>query len=97
MLAFLRIRVHEQDTDGYKILACAMKYLQLYPQLQIIVESDGKGNIYWSVDMAFAVDNDTRGYTGARMSLGQQGTVLVGISTPPSKRFTFRAPLKQSY
>ena len=56
-----------------------MKYLQMYPHLPLILGSDGKGNIYWSVDAAFAVHNDMRGHTGAYMTLGQ-GTV-VSIST----------------
>ena len=51
----------------------------MYPRLPLIYGSNGKGNIYWSVDAAFAVHNGMRGYTGAHMTLGQ-GTV-VGIST----------------
>jgi len=27
----------------------------MYPNLPLIIGSDGKGNIYWSVDAAFAV------------------------------------------
>ena len=58
-----------------KTLACVMKYLQMYPHLPLILCSDGKGNIYWSVDAAFVVQNGMRGHTGAHMSI-QQGTVV---------------------
>ena len=51
----------------------------MYPHLPLILGSDGKGIIYWSVSTAFAVHNDMRGHTSAHMSLGE-GTV-VGIST----------------
>ena len=73
-VAFLCTRVTFPDTDDYKKLACVMKYLQQFPHLPLILGSDGKGNIYWSVDAAFAVHNDMRGHTGAHMSLGQ-GTI----------------------
>ena len=78
-VAFLTTRVREPDNDDYKKLSRVMKYLQQYPHLPLILGSDGKGNIYWSVDAAFAVHNDMRGHTGAHMSLGQ-GTVI-GVST----------------
>ena len=78
-VAFLCTRVHEPDSDDYGKLARVMKYLQQTPHLPLILGSDGKGNIYWSVDAAFAVHNDMRGHTGAHMSFGQ-GTVI-GISS----------------
>ena len=78
-VAFLCTRVQSPDEDDYKKLACVMKYLQQYPHLPLILGSDGKGNIYWSVDAAFAVHNNMRGHTGAHMTLGQ-GTVY-GMST----------------
>ena len=71
-------RVRKPDTDDYKKLARVMKYLQNFPYLPLILGSDGKGNIYWPVDAAFAVHNNMRGHTGAHMSMGQ-GTVI-GIS-----------------
>ena len=77
-VAFLCTRVHEPDTDDYKKLTRVMKYLRQSAHLPLILGSDGKGNIYWSVDAAFAVHNDMRGHTGAHMSMGQ-GTII-GIS-----------------
>ena len=56
-----------------------IKYLQLHPQLPLIIGSGGKGNLYWLADAAFAVLNDIQGHTCIHMPLGQ-GTV-VGIST----------------
>ena len=58
------------DVDDYKKLACIMKYLQMYIHLPLILGFDGKGNIYWSVDAAFAVHDDMRGHMGAHMTLG---------------------------
>ena len=78
-ISFLYTRITTPDVNDYKKLASVMKYLHIYPHLPRILGSDGEGNIYWSVDAAFAVHNDTRGHTGAHMTLGQ-GTV-VSIST----------------
>ena len=74
-VAFLCTRVHDPDQDDFRKLTRVMKYLQFTPHLPLILGSDGKGNIYWSVDAAFAVHSDMRGHTGAQMSLGQ-GTVV---------------------
>ena len=78
-VAFLCTRVHDPDEDDYKKLARVIKYLRQSSHLPLVLGSDGKGNIYWSVDAAFAVHSDMRGHTGAHMSMGQ-GT-LVAISS----------------
>ena len=57
-IGFLCTRIMAPDVDDYKKLASVMKYLQMYPHLPLILGSDGKGKIYWSVDAAFAVHND---------------------------------------
>lgn len=75
VISFLCRRVHEPDEDDYRKLARAMKHRQQYPHLTLILGSDGKGSIYWLVDVAFAVHNDMRGHTGAHMSMGQ-GTIV---------------------
>ena len=74
-VAFLCTRVHDPDTDDLKKLTRVMKYLQQSAHLPLILGSDNKGNIYWSVDAAFAVHSDMRGHTGAHMSMGQ-GTIV---------------------
>ena len=78
-IAFMCTQIMAPDVDDYNKLACVMNHLQLYPRLPLILESDGKMNIYWSVDAAFAVHNGMRCHTGAHMTL-EQGTV-VGIFT----------------
>ena len=57
-ISFLCTRIMEPDIDDYKKLASVMKYIQMYLNLPLILGSDGKGNIYWSVDAAFTVHND---------------------------------------
>ena len=57
-IAFLCTRIMAWNVNDYKKLASLMKYLQIYPHLPLILCSDGKGNIYWSVDAAFTVHND---------------------------------------
>ena len=74
-VAFLCTRVHEPDLDDQKKLTRVMKYLQSTAHLPLILGLDGKGNIYWSVDAAFAVHSDMRGHTGAHMSMGH-GTIV---------------------
>ena len=74
-VAFLCTRVHQPDQDDLNKLTRVLKYLQFTPHLPLILGSDGKGNIYWSVDAAFAVHSDMRGHTGAHMTMGQ-GTVV---------------------
>ena len=73
--------MQEPDIDDYyKKLAYMMKYFQHYPHLPLIIGgSDGKRNIYLSVDTSLAVCNDTRRHTCSHMPL-MQGTV-VDIST----------------
>ena len=57
-VTFLCTRVQEPNTNDCKKFACVMKYLQMYPHLPFILGSDGKWNIYWSIDAAFAVHNN---------------------------------------
>ena len=54
-VAFFCTRVRSPDTDDYKKLAYVMKYFQMYSHLPLILGSDGKGDILWSMDEAFAV------------------------------------------
>ena len=76
-IAFLCTRIMAPDVDDYKKLASVMKYLQMFPHLPLILGSDGKGDICWSVDAAFAVHKDMRGHTGAHMTIGQGTGVII--------------------
>ena len=58
----------ESDTDDYKNMSRAMKYIKVTIDLSLILSIEKSGNIQWYVDTEFAVHKDTRIQTGCFMN-----------------------------
>jgi hypothetical protein len=71
VVAFLCIWVKEPDSDDYKKLARAMKYLCVTKTLPLRLEADDSGTVSWRIDGSFAVHPDMKSHTGGTMSLGK--------------------------
>ena len=78
-VAFLSTRAQRPDSDDYKKLARAMKYLQKTVTLPLTLEADDLKLVHWWIDGAFATHHDMRSHTGGAMSLGKG--VIYGTST----------------
>ena len=67
------------DTDDYKNMARATKYIQGTIGLPLILSIKNSGNIKWYVDAAFAVYKDMRSHTGGFMTMGTGGAYVQSI------------------
>jgi hypothetical protein len=70
-VAFLCTRVKDPNTDDYKKLARAMKYLYVTKTLPMRLEADNSGLVSWWIDGSFAVHPNMKSHTGGTMSLGK--------------------------
>ena len=75
-VSLLCTRVRVPNTDDYKKLARAMKYIQGTIELPLILSIDKSGNIKWHVDASFAVHKDMRSHTGGFMTMGTGGAYV---------------------
>ena len=70
-VGFLTTRVQKPDEDDWKKLLKMLKYLNGTKNLNLTLEADDSKNIYWWVDVAYAVHMNCRSHTGGTMSLGK--------------------------
>ena len=78
-VAFLTTRVKEPDTDNYKKLGRALKYLHAEPHLPLTLEANNAQIIKWWVDASFAAHKDMRSHTGGTMSLGKGSVYSMSV------------------
>ena len=69
-IAFLCTRVKEPTKDDWKKLTRLMSYLKKTRDDVLTLKCDGKNEVKWWIDAAFAVHPDMRSHTGAIMTLG---------------------------
>ena len=75
-VSFLCTRVRGDNTDDYKNLARATKYIQGTIGLLIITSINKSVNIKLYVDAEFAVQKDTRSHTGGLIAMGIVGAYV---------------------
>ena len=79
-VAFLCKRVKCPNLGDWKKLGRLVQYVRATSHLPLIVESNGSGNLVWSIDASFAVHIDMKSHTGYCLSLGI-GSPISGSST----------------
>ena len=70
-VAFLCTRVREPTTYDWQKLVRMMDFLKRTKEESLTLESDGKYDIVWSMDAAFAVHPDAKSHTGITMTMGK--------------------------
>jgi hypothetical protein len=70
-VAFLTTRVAQPDTDDWKKLTRAIRYLRDSKDLYLTLEVDEGIDVKWWIDTSFAVHLDMRSHTGGTLSLGK--------------------------
>jgi hypothetical protein len=68
-VAFLTTRVVQPDTDDWKKLTRAIRYLRESKTLYLTLEADDGIDIKWWIDASFAVHPDMKSHTGGTLSL----------------------------
>ena len=87
-IAFLSMKTTEPNEDDWKKLKKMLLFLKATQDDVMCLSADDSNSVYWTVDAAFAVHNDTKSHTGATTaSFGtgvvnsvltkQKGTLLV--------------------
>ena len=69
-IAFLCKRVQEPTKDDWNKLSRLMSYLKKTKDDVLVLKCDGKNEVKWWVDAAFAVHLDMKSHTGAVMTMG---------------------------
>ena len=75
VVAFLCTRVKEPTTYDWAKLVKLMNFLYVTKEDCLTLESDGKWELIWSIDAAFAVHPDMKSHSGMTMTMGK-GSVL---------------------
>ena len=77
LVSFLTTRVKEPDVENWGKLRHGLMYLKgnLYMKLYLI--ADSLSNIVWLLDGSFGVHWDSKGHTGAMMSMGKGAIVNI--------------------
>ena len=76
-VSFFTTRVREPDMDDWKKLRHCLSYLKGTLHMKRYLSADGLTNIMWWVDGSYGVHWDSKGHTGAMMSMGKGAIVSV--------------------
>ena len=77
LVYFLTTRVKEPDVDGWGKLRHGLMYLKGTLYMKWYLTTDSLSNIVWWVDRSFGVHWDSKGHTGAMMSIGKGAIVNI--------------------
>ena len=61
----------KSNEDNYKELTQFMHYLQATVDLPLVLVADGSSNLYWWINVSFAVHPNMNGHTGSTLSMGK--------------------------
>ena len=70
-VSFFTTRVREPNMDDWKKLRHCLWYLKGALHMKSHLNADGMTNIMWWVDGSYGVHWDSKGYTGAMMSMAR--------------------------
>ena len=76
-VSFFTTRVRSPDMDDWKKLRHCMKYLHSTRYMKRHLSADNLTNLMWWVDGSYGVHWDSKGHTGAMMSMGRGAIVNV--------------------
>jgi hypothetical protein len=77
LISFLTTRVKQPDKDDWGKLRHGLMYLKGTLYMKRYLTADNLSNIVWWVDGSFGVHWDSRGHTGAMMSMGKGAIVNI--------------------
>eukprot|EP00978_Attheya_sp_CCMP212_P045135 scaffold334681_cov33-Attheya_sp.AAC.1 len=78
-VAFMCTRVKCPDSDDYKKLGRAMRYLRGTLDLPLVLEVDNLQIVKWWIDASYAVHPDMKSHTGGIMSLGRGAVYAASV------------------
>ena len=76
-VSFFATRVREPDMDDWKKLRYCMMYLKSTLHMKRYLSADNLTNLMWWVDGSYGAHRDSKGHTGAMMSMGKGAIVNV--------------------
>ena len=76
-VSFFTTRVRNPDTDDWKKLRHCMRYLHSTRYMKRHLSADNLTNLMWWADGSYGVHWDSKGHTGAMMSMGKGAIVNV--------------------
>ena len=77
LISFLTTRVKQPDKDDWKKLKHGLMYLKGTLHMKRYLTADNLNNIIWWVDGSYGVHWDSKGHTGAMMSMGKGAIVNI--------------------
>ena len=77
MVSFLATRAKQLDKDDWGKLGHGLIYLKGTPHMKRCLTADNLSNIIWWMDGSFGVHWNSRGHTGAMMSMGKGAKVNI--------------------
>ena len=92
-IAFLCTRVREPTKDDWNKLNRLMSYLKKTKNEVLVLKCDGKNEVKWWVDAAFAVHPDMKSHTGAVMTMGSGAVQAISKKQKVNTRSSTEAEL----
>ena len=77
LVSFLTTRVKQPDKDDWGKLRHGLMYLKGTMYMKRYLTADNLSNIIWWVDGSFGVHWDSKGHTGAMVSMGKGAIVNI--------------------